>query len=327
MKNVFSVSGVRPDKYRARLLAPAALLSLSLVATPSRADEATLARRRAAAEALFDDAKRLMEEQRYAEACPKLEESQELDAGVGTLLNLADCLEHLGRTASAWSEFRRAASAARAKGQSDREAIARERAEKLEPKLARLVITPHSSDAIASLDVRRDGETIGRALWGTPIPVDPGEHVVEARAPGKRLFRAIVEVPKDEGARLVTSIPKLEDAPDAFPGRAQRIFSLAAGGAAVVSIGVGSILGAQALSKNKDSGAHCIAGNFCDQAGVALRSEAITAGNAATVSFILGAAFTAGGLALWFTAPQASPVRPGVGSVGTGTGLILGGVF
>ena len=64
---------------------------------------------RAAAESLFSDARRLMQAGDYEQACPKLEASRRLEPGLGTTLNLGDCYEKLGRTASAWGEFRGAA--------------------------------------------------------------------------------------------------------------------------------------------------------------------------------------------------------------------------
>src|SRR5262249_41463605 len=51
---------------------------------------------------LFEDARRLMSEGRFADACPLLAQSDLLDPAVGTKMNLAKCYESLGRTASAW---------------------------------------------------------------------------------------------------------------------------------------------------------------------------------------------------------------------------------
>src|SRR4051795_11986152 len=75
-----------------------AALALTLAA-PARAGDS------AAAEALFQQAKMLTEQQRYDEACPKFAASYKLDKTLGTLLNLADCEEHIDHVASAWAHW------------------------------------------------------------------------------------------------------------------------------------------------------------------------------------------------------------------------------
>lgn len=60
---------------------------------------------KAVAQALFTEALKLMKSGAHAEACPKLEKSQELDPGMGTQFRLAECYEGVGRIASAWALF------------------------------------------------------------------------------------------------------------------------------------------------------------------------------------------------------------------------------
>jgi len=83
--------------------------------------------RMAAAQATFQHARELMSQGKLVEACVKFEESVGLDPAVGSLLNLAVCEEKLGNTQRACRAFFDAASMAARNGQSEREAMARQR--------------------------------------------------------------------------------------------------------------------------------------------------------------------------------------------------------
>ncbi len=113
-----------------------------------------------------------MQAGRYTEACPKLEQAVRLFPGAGLLLNLADCYEHTGRLASAWTRFGDAAAAGRRAGNADAEAEANRRRGLVEPNLTRVVV--HVDKEEPGLAVTLDGQKLDRARWNTPIAVDPG---------------------------------------------------------------------------------------------------------------------------------------------------------
>jgi len=185
--------------------------SVALAASSARADDP------AAAQSLFNDAKKLMTAGKYADACPKLEESQRLAPATGTKFNLADCYEHIGRTASAWAGFLSVASSAKNANQASRERAARDRATALEPKLARIAVVVPEPSRATGLAVTRDGEPVGDAEWaGEAMPVDPGQHTIAASAPGKRAWKAIVDV---QGVATTTKliVPPLDDEPVPAP--------------------------------------------------------------------------------------------------------------
>lgn len=163
---------------------------------------------------LFKDARALMAEGKFSEACPKLERAEAIDPGMGTLFNLSHCYEQIGRIASAWAGFRDVAAAAGAAGQLERERVARDRAAALEPKLSKLRISVSDEVMVPGLVVQRDGVAVSSLIWGTDVPVDPGKHLVTASAPGKEpwSFRVMVTEP---GKVVILRIPVL--APKSAP--------------------------------------------------------------------------------------------------------------
>jgi hypothetical protein len=137
----------------------------------------------AQADALFKQAMELRSAGFQAAACPKFLASKELAPAVGVTLYLADCYERVGRTASAWREFREAERLARARGDK-RADVAAQRAAALEPSLGRLTVAvPMAAPAGTAVTV--DGAELLRGYWGAAVAVDPGDHVVTVAIPGQ----------------------------------------------------------------------------------------------------------------------------------------------
>ncbi len=294
------------------------LFASLLVASPGSAQ--TTPEQKAAAEALFLEGRQYMEAGSFSQACAKFEQSEKLDSATGTLLNLADCYEKLGRLASAWVTFKSAASAARRSGQAPREQLARDRAAGLESRLAKLTINVASGDLVDGPTVVRGGATVDKLLWGQPVPVDAGTVTIEATAPGKLPWKQTVEVV--DGHVVTVDVPALEGDPAAPTAplvtgpvseapplqrdsrqdtTKQRdwVLPVIVGGTGVVLMGGGGFFALRAASKNSDSKDHC-SGSVCDQKGVDLRDQAVMSGNIATALFAVGTAAVVGGVVLYF---------------------------
>jgi hypothetical protein len=337
----------------------AGLVAAVAVGRPARAQTSSNAN--VAAEALFEDARNLVAAGKYADACPKFAESQRLGPSVSTQLNLANCWERLGRTASAWATYREAASAANAAGRKDYLATALRRADALAPKLARLTVTV--AQPIPGLQVRRDGLAVDAAEWGTAIPVDTGPHVVDASAPGHRPWSVTVAFEQD-GTQATASVPALEELPaeaqaapavdqagtvaapmtagagtvttptpdteqSAHAGNGQRIAGGVVAGVGVVGIGVAIGLALAAKSKYNDSVSQCEPNNpnLCSQTGVSQRDDARSEGTVASVVMGVGAAAVVVGGIVFFTAPHAKSSSAALVVMPTLGGLVAKGAW
>jgi hypothetical protein len=336
-----------PGRFR-RLasLAPACCIALSAASAAAQASASD----KAAAEALFDQGVRLMKQNSFADACPKLEESERVDPAVGTLLYLGECYERVGKTASAWATFREAASLASTSNQADRARVASGRAQELEPKLSRLSVELAPDVAsIPGVVVRRGSQRIEPSLYGTPLPVDPGDYRIEVSAPGYETWATPIKV-EGGGASASVRVPSLikaKESPTSTPATAaltsgsdstqpgpvapavvrdrspstQQILGLVVGGVGVIGVGLGSYFGIRAISKNSDAEAHCPKGALCDDNdGVELSNKARQDAAASNIAFVAGGVLVATGAVLYLTGGRSDADRVAlVPLVGPGT--------
>ena len=317
-----------------------------------------------AAEALFEEGRRLMSEGKAADACPKFVDSQRLDPSPGTLLNLASCYEKTSRPATAWATYREGASAAAAAGRQDLVATAQRHADSLAASLPRLNVTVAAP--VEGMTVKLDGVDVGRGAWGAALPVDPGEHTLDASAPQYKPWSSKVTIGK-EATTTPVAIPALEAAPAPPPdaaaavtapatpttpgtatvtspggqpvtnadtgssevGHTQRTIGIVTGAVGVVALGVGGALAAMAKSDYNGSLDNCSKTdpNACNGDGVSQRNSALDKGNAATAVLIAGGVAVATGVVIWITAPSSSSHANA--KDGTGVALVptLGGAM
>jgi hypothetical protein len=332
-----------------------ALLAVLVLALPATAGAQTSSDP-VAARTLFQEARKLAAQKKFDQACPKFEESLKLDAGIGTMFNLADCWEHAGRTASAWSEFLDAASAAKNAGQADRERVAHERASALEPHLSRMVVTVAAPEP--GLQVQDGARAVASALYGEAVPVDPGPHKVSASAPGKKPWETSVQVGAD-GDKVTVAVPALAvdpNAPVAPPpvasatpapapethalpetppppaqpaGGTQRTIGWVATGLGAVGVGVGVAFSFATQSKNNDAKALCTSGVCGSQAELDQHTSLVNTAKAdrttAIVAYAAGGALAVAGVVLVLTAPHGTSAKESgalrvVPAIGPGVG-------
>ena len=314
----------------ARFAALPPALCIALHGAPAAAQAS--ASDKAAAEALFDQGLRLMKQNSFAEACPKLEESNRIDPAVGTLLYLGECFERVGKTASAWATFREAASLATNSNQADRARVAAGRAQDLEPRLSRLSVelAPEVS-RIDGVVVKRGNQRIEPSLYGTPLPVDPGDYRIEVSAPGYEVWSTPISVAAGGGSASVRvpGLVKAADAP-ATPAAApagsppaqvdtgnalpppttaksgglstQETLGLFVGAVGLVGVGLGSYFGIRAISRNSDAEAECPTSGLCNtQNGVDLTTDAQQDARFSNIAFAAGGVLVATGAVLYLT--------------------------
>ncbi len=292
----------------------AAVVSACFAAAPAFAQPVTDP---AAADALFQKGREAAEKADWTTACPKFAESQRLDPAPGTLLNLADCEEHLGQVASAHEHFKTALETLSAND--DRIPFARSHLAALEKSIPHLTLNA-APDLPADAKVMRDDVQLGSASFGLAIPVNPGTHMIVVTAPGHKEKRTTITLKVGEAETLTlragdveaiapvvvapvprTPLPHMNGAEVAAGGGSTRAAGLVLGSIGLVGLGAGAVTGLMVLGKKSiiNDPTHCDqATHVCDQAGVDAASSGKTLSLVSTVAFAAGGAALVGGVVL-----------------------------
>jgi len=320
---------------------PLVLTALGAFLTHGIALGEPAARDPVAAEALFENGKRLLKAGDWKGACEKFEKSWELDPAVGTQIKIAKCHEHDGKLATAWYDYQRAASLNREKVEQsaarrrELDDFIRVEVAKLETRLPRLTIAANAPPS--DLTLRRDGQLLSLAVLGEALPVDPGPHEVTAEAPEHVSERHDVNLLEGEAKIITLTLarteaqavpmsavpaekqapptkaeqppvsPAVPPAPDerakASGGGGQRTLGFVLGGAGVVGLGIGAYFGVRTLSLVEDSNPYCQhPGGACEDEGIRIRERALQAQRTAIIAASVGGMALVAGAILIFTA-------------------------
>lgn len=173
------------------------------------------------------------------------------------------------------------------------------------------------ADPEGPVAVTLDNQAIGAAAFGTPMPVDPGDHVLQATAPDRAPFQTTFHVANGDGDRTLRvpdlaplagepaaaadgPAPRPVAAPDqAAHGHAPviRTLGFVTGGVGLAALGVGAFFGFRAFA-DKDAAEKACGASFCTSAGNDSKSAMQVDEVVSTVGFIAGAAALGAGVYL-----------------------------
>lgn len=280
--------------------------------------------KKALAATLFEEATKAMQLGNYAEACPKLERVVELiPEGLGAKLELASCYEGANKLASAFGMYVTIEGEATRTNQPERAATARERMDKLKPRLATvtLEVTPNVKST-PGFALKRDGVDVSPAEFGVSAAVDSGEHVVVATATGRAFWEVRfsvvngdkkvikVEVGAEGGVAepppLTPGVPNKKTESSFFSPLRIAGLAVGIGGLAVLGAGIGLGMNAKSLYDESNDVNGCDAeSNTCPtQTGVDQRADAVTFATASTALIVVGGVLAAGGIVMFAVAPS-----------------------
>ncbi|MCL2723409.1 MAG: PEGA domain-containing protein [Polyangiaceae bacterium] len=162
---------------------PASVAHAADVRTPKETTEA--------AKRLFDEGLDLEKRGSFASAFDKFKEAEAMTATAGLRFHKAYCLEMIGKLVPALEEYEAADRLAEETNKPEVRSAIAARIDPLRTRVPKLVLRVTSPPS--GVDVMLDQKTVvADELDGKPFRVEPGEHTIEARAPGYESFARTV---------------------------------------------------------------------------------------------------------------------------------------
>jgi len=308
-------------------------------------EEPSSAAETAAARGLAVEGLKLADAGKCPEAIDKLARAEKLHHSAIVQGRLGECQISLGKLVDGTENLRKVLREPVPSNPSPALVKARERAQTAldgaKPKIAFLMISVKGPKEVTAATVTVDGESVPTALLDADRPTDPGDHVIEASAPG--YLKASARVSVREAERKAVSV-RLDADPNAVvappvpsaaepaqhpptqpppparaaagadtgssssaPNRTGAYIAWAVGG---VALAVGAGFGFVAMNGKNDLESSC-KNNVCSPQNSDRLEEAKTAGNISTISFIVGGVGAALGTVLFFTASPSSSAAQG----------------
>jgi hypothetical protein len=176
---------------------------------------------------------------------------------------------------------------------------------------------------LPGLEIRRDDVIVGPGQLNEPLPIDPGEHVISARAPGYKSATLAVRLGEVADNKTVI-VPAMEPLPpppapppslapprpEPLPQAKANPWPWVLGGVGATAIVVGGVSGILALHDKSRVAAGCSSTQGCqDPQSYALQSQRDTEWTLARITFPVGVA-AVGAAVTWLALEKGSREQP-----------------
>lgn len=281
-----------------------------------------------AARQLFSEAYQDEQDKRYDQALEKFQRVAKVRESASVRYRIASVLEAMGRLREARDTFRALAAQKDTLEKKDKPIAdsAADRALQIDRKIPRLVVNA-PADAPADTRVAVDGASVPT---GRPLELDPGDHVVQANASGKKPFEGHVklgeggETPFNVALEPAVATPPPQPPQEQKPNRTLAYVALGAGGVLLVT-GVALLIVREGdIAYVRD---HC-PGDVCpiaEQGDITeKRDEAKLFGPLGGGLAVVGLAAAGAGAYLLLRKPSSSPASGGTPTAPSHGGLRIG---